>query len=458
MTPRRLVLAWLLATVAAAPLCPHAQAASPRGWIVDPRTGCRAWNEAPTSDESISWDGPCVNGLAHGNGTLRWFQKGSPTARHQGEFVGGVAEGYGIATYPSGNRYEGNWHEGQRHGLGTFTWPGQGRYEGEWLRDNREGRGVFTQANGDRYEGEFRNDKENGRGESTWGNGNRYDGQFRDGRAHGLGLMTTRDGQTFNGMWKDGCFAEDDRVAMLGATEEECKRRYGRRSWETTALIAIEGILTAILVGLVVTRRMRASSSPSDAADVSPRARRFGDPAPPLSSRDRVALTFATVGAFLTTPLWLAFLGAVALRDQAGSLGSNPWERAAFLLFMALMLGTHAGFAAVSVCMALVYAYVTRVLLRSVGFRPVLRYVFCLLAVPVFLVLFVVNLALTQGYLPALFDRALGGSDEQVAALASLPLPVFACLSWYWVFAGIDRLLSSAHARAPGKGRRPGVE
>src|SRR3989338_5450579 len=38
-------------------------------WVIDKNTGCKVWLDLP-SNGSIEWLGECVNGKAHGNGTL----------------------------------------------------------------------------------------------------------------------------------------------------------------------------------------------------------------------------------------------------------------------------------------------------------------------------------------------------------------------------------------------------
>ncbi len=38
-------------------------------WVIDKNTGCKVW-DTPEPNKSVSWSGECVNGKAHGNGTL----------------------------------------------------------------------------------------------------------------------------------------------------------------------------------------------------------------------------------------------------------------------------------------------------------------------------------------------------------------------------------------------------
>ena len=58
-----------------------AQAQMKPGWIADPKTGCKVWNENPIPNEFITWSGPCVEGIANGNGTLQWYNNNKPGDR-----------------------------------------------------------------------------------------------------------------------------------------------------------------------------------------------------------------------------------------------------------------------------------------------------------------------------------------------------------------------------------------
>ncbi len=84
---------------------------APPGWIADPKTGCKIWNAAPQPDESVRWSGSCKDGLADGQGTLQWIEKGQPDVRYDGEYHNGKRNGYGVVTDPNGNRIAGEWRD-----------------------------------------------------------------------------------------------------------------------------------------------------------------------------------------------------------------------------------------------------------------------------------------------------------------------------------------------------------
>lgn len=103
-----------------------------------------------------SYAGPCVDGLAQGQGHARG------TAEYRGGFVAGRKHGKGVKTWPMGDRYEGDFAGDRKDGKGVYVfgkgkWEGE-RYEGDFSNDRRHGFGVYRWPNGDRYEGDWDND------------------------------------------------------------------------------------------------------------------------------------------------------------------------------------------------------------------------------------------------------------------------------------------------------------
>ena len=46
----------------------------------------------------------------------------------------GQRNGYGVYTYPNGDKYEGEWRDGRRHGQGEYIYKDQGlRYKGGFI-------------------------------------------------------------------------------------------------------------------------------------------------------------------------------------------------------------------------------------------------------------------------------------------------------------------------------------
>jgi hypothetical protein len=104
-----------------------------------------------------AYSGPCVNGLAEGEG------RASGTAEYEGGFRAGRPDGRGVKRWPNGDRYEGDFDEGRKEGYGTYVW-GRGqwegeRYEGEYANDRRHGEGAYHWPTGDVYRGPWAEDR-----------------------------------------------------------------------------------------------------------------------------------------------------------------------------------------------------------------------------------------------------------------------------------------------------------
>lgn len=131
-------LGLLVAALAAAGVA-RAQEDRPSGWIADPRSGCQVWNNFPQEDERIEWTGPCVDGYAHGRGTLRWFQKDENYETQEGELRGGKLNGWVFSKDDEGT-FEGEFRDNLPNGEGTRRLKDGEVYSGRW-RD-----GCFDQG------------------------------------------------------------------------------------------------------------------------------------------------------------------------------------------------------------------------------------------------------------------------------------------------------------------------
>jgi hypothetical protein len=255
------IIVLAVALVSALPCVADTLPAQP-GWIADPATGCRVWSDDSQPGASVTWSGPCENGLAQGKGIAQWsnrryegemrdgkmsgegaeivssggrydgeFRDGARNGhgaytyadgdRYEGEWRDGKAEGHGLKVYVSGNRYDGAFHEGHYNGHGVFIWADGDRYEGTFVNDAPNGHGVFTWRRGDRYEGDFRAGKRTGHGVAIFVNGARYDGQWRDGKPNGSGIYLIGSDR-FSGNWTEGCFKDGSRRAFVAVTAASC--------------------------------------------------------------------------------------------------------------------------------------------------------------------------------------------------------------------------------------------
>ena len=101
----------------------------------------------------------------------------------------GKRYGFGVRTYPNGDRYEGDWNV-VKEGCGKFTFSNGDIYEVIFKNDKREGLGTYRNKEGNIfYEGEWKNDMKNGYGCYTFEDGTKYEGEYKDDKRVGKGYF-----------------------------------------------------------------------------------------------------------------------------------------------------------------------------------------------------------------------------------------------------------------------------
>ncbi len=165
-SPMNLAIFGLVAALAV-PSCARAG-----DWVMADTNRCKAWNPSPVSNETLKWDGSCVNGLAEGQGVLTWYRGGKAFERDEGQ-----------------------WIAGQQSGSGVQTWPG-GEFRGALREGLPQGEGVMKLGS------------------------MQYRGAFQGGKPNGFGVLTASAG-TFEGEWREGCLA-GKRRASFGVTLQTC--------------------------------------------------------------------------------------------------------------------------------------------------------------------------------------------------------------------------------------------
>ena len=114
-------------------------------YIVDHEADCAVWNPHPVDNETIRWDGACVEGKASGSGIVHWFENNRPVQTVEGDYADGKVYGHGVLIWASGHRYEGEFDASEMHGFGVLIWPDGARYEGSYYRGMQHGAGrCFT--------------------------------------------------------------------------------------------------------------------------------------------------------------------------------------------------------------------------------------------------------------------------------------------------------------------------
>jgi hypothetical protein len=157
-----------------------------------------------------SYSGPCVNGLAEGEGAA------SGIAEYRGGFKAGRKHGQGAKSWPNGDRYEGGFAADHKEGYGSYEW-GRGRWEGE------------------RYDGVFAGDRRHGYGIYWWPSGDVYAGPWEADlpTGPGTGMMRAR-----------AKFAAEALAAVAKEGQKVCREvpvGIGDREWVRGVVVGIEG-------------------------------------------------------------------------------------------------------------------------------------------------------------------------------------------------------------------------
>ncbi|KAK1612890.1 hypothetical protein QYE76_036563 [Lolium multiflorum] len=93
------------------------------------------------------YQGSWVHGQMEGHGRYTWANGNT----YVGAMRNGLMSGKGVLTWRStaggggGDSFQGNWLDGVAHGYGLYTWEGGGCYLGTWTRGLKDGKGTFSQ-------------------------------------------------------------------------------------------------------------------------------------------------------------------------------------------------------------------------------------------------------------------------------------------------------------------------
>lgn len=128
-------------------------------WVQVNKQGCKVLDPYYKSDASLTWEGPCLNGLAIGKGTLTKYVAGEFESTFEGKMNYGVREGFGRFTHKDGSIKEGSFVKGQLTGMGTMIMPNGEKYEGQFLNYRLHGKGKLVEANGAVSDGFFVSDR-----------------------------------------------------------------------------------------------------------------------------------------------------------------------------------------------------------------------------------------------------------------------------------------------------------
>lgn len=80
-------------------------------WMPAKNADCSVWNHNPKPEESVTWEGACVNGKAAGKGIASWFNRGVLSQTNEGEFIDGKWSGKGKLTDSDGRVFDGEFRD-----------------------------------------------------------------------------------------------------------------------------------------------------------------------------------------------------------------------------------------------------------------------------------------------------------------------------------------------------------
>ncbi len=137
-----------------------------------------------------NWDGPCANGLAEGEGLIKYTIEYKDKTKYEAEgkmtMKLGVANGRATLKFTNGDKFDLNFVNGDPQN-GTIMRSDGRKYEGELYHNYAHGKGFFTKSDG-----------------ST------YDGYFQMNNQHGYGIERDKNGKIiYQGEWLNGFHADD---------------------------------------------------------------------------------------------------------------------------------------------------------------------------------------------------------------------------------------------------------
>jgi hypothetical protein len=205
----------VLAALAALLMCDAAMAAEgPGRRLYDRDADCAVFAIAGVAADDAAWDGPCIRGLANGDGTATFFDsEGGSVAISTNWREGAPRDGKGALAWSDGARYQGDLGGGKANGAGVLTDRDGNRFEGFWRDGAMTGHGRIVWRNGDSFEGELVAGKAEGHGVQIWADGHKYDGNWRNDQPDGQGIVTRRDGSSFNATFVAGVMQPATAVA-----------------------------------------------------------------------------------------------------------------------------------------------------------------------------------------------------------------------------------------------------
>ena len=139
----------------------------------------------PYEKFEASWEGPNVNGLAEGEGVIKYTIEYEDKTKYEAEgkmvMKQGLPQGRGTLKFTNGDRFDIIFVDGEPKN-GTIIRADGRKYEGELYHNYAHDKGLFTRADGSTYDGYFQMNYQHGYGVERDKNGNIvYQGEWLNG-------------------------------------------------------------------------------------------------------------------------------------------------------------------------------------------------------------------------------------------------------------------------------------
>ena len=192
------------------PLC-AGQAEGTECWLeLTGQPGCYLFMFGLIPYESVTWTGACVNGFAHGTGTLTRVFRGdggknttTGATRATGRIRHGKRHGPWVSRLADGAVWEGPFVDGKHHGQWIIRGADGDVWEGPFVDGKLHGQWIIRQADGAVWKGPYVDDQRHGQWVLRYANGEVWEGPYVDGQLQGQWIIRQADGTLWKGPYVD---------------------------------------------------------------------------------------------------------------------------------------------------------------------------------------------------------------------------------------------------------------
>ena len=161
-TPRALASSDVRPGAALEPKCAAMEEGAECWMELADEPGCYVWEDHNFPEQTVTWSGPCTEGVIVGEGTLVWTKDGKSN-RSTGTASDGKQQGHWVLRFASGAVGEGPYVDGKRQGHWVWRLADGAVGEGPYVDGKRQGHWVLRLADGGVQEGPYVDGEKQGR-------------------------------------------------------------------------------------------------------------------------------------------------------------------------------------------------------------------------------------------------------------------------------------------------------